>query len=565
MKAKAGKTKKSAAAEVAAERATPRKALEIKRERRDIPLANLTPSPWNPRGEITPESVSDLVASIATVGLIEPVVVMPTAGVMPEVDGAIYIIVAGHRRVAAAKVAGLATVPCDILDGIDAATAKRMTFLENLQRKDADPLLESNLVAELVADGMTTEEIAAEIGRDRKWVLRRKNLANLSASWRKRVANGENITTDCLEHVAAYPQALQERLKRTGEYESRNQGQLRWLDIRRAFASEVCDLKEAVFDCSKCYQCAKNSGCAPDLFDYDGGKNPQLGRCLDAACYKRRHTKHVADTLEAAKASRVTIVKDDPRYTCIKTSPTKTRKCCALYTWQSYDGETQILWAEAPKKKTAAATERQKAIDEKMAAERKAKRERNKAIRALAEWCGKGDAGEPCNLAKLIDEQFRDDYTKGIDPFAPFVVQEAFRLIGWPSYKLIGTGTNMDNCARAAFFGNLAVPDSWPGFVAAEIIKSLDPSRNEGIPAHHNALIILRMFDNLADATAALGAEAVAAIIPQNDDAAKFRGPAIKWFDGSTSDVDPYDCDDDDEGEEDDDEQDDEEMPESEE
>lgn len=540
----AGKARKSAAMEVAAPQGTdaatttPRKALEIRRERRDIALANLAPAPWNPRGEITPESVSDLVASIATIGLIEPVVAMPTAGVMPEVQGGIYYIVAGHRRVAAAKLAGLATVPCDVLEGIDAPTAKRMTFLENLQRKDADPLLESNLVAELVADGMTTEEIAAEIGRDRKWVLRRKNLANLSASWRKRVANGENITTDCLEHVAAYPQALQERLKRTGEYESRNQGQLRWLDIRREFASEVCDLKEAVFDCSKCYQCAKNSGCAPDLFDYDGGKNPQLGRCLDAACYKRRHTKHVADTLDAAKASGATIVKDDPRYKSIKTSPTKTSKCCALYTWQSYDGETQILWAEAPKKKTAAATEPQKAIDKKMAAERKAKRERNKAIRKLAEWCAADG-----NLEKLLRETLPEDQW-GFSPWGVFVVQRMFRFVGWPDWKLIGANSKAQDAARACFFGNLKVPMEWPAHLVAEINRSLDPSRNEGYTAEYNAKIILRMFKQAdRDATVELGADVVSPLTGTDNGDSVVR-PKIKWL-GDGEKCDPYEpCDD---------------------
>ena len=174
-------------------------AVKFTRERHELAVRELTPAPWNPRGEIPTESVADLVASIAAVGVIEPIVVMSSA------KHGKYIIIAGHRRVKAAELAGLDKIPADVLVGVDVTTAKHMTFIENLQRRDADPILESNLVAELVADGMTTDEIAAEIGRDRKWVLRRKNLSNLSPSWRKRVAKGENITTDCLEHIAAYP------------------------------------------------------------------------------------------------------------------------------------------------------------------------------------------------------------------------------------------------------------------------------------------------------------------------------------------------------------------------
>ena len=201
------KGKKAAAAESLPVKA-PRK-LDISRARVEIGTGQLKPAPWNPRGEISAESVADLVASIATVGIIEPLVVMESE------SGKDYIIIAGHRRAKAAALAECKTVPCDVLRGIDVATAKRMTFIENLQRRDADPILESNLVAELVADGMTTDEIAAEIGRDRKWVLRRKNLSNLSPSWRKRIEKGEKITTDCLEHIAAFPKDVQERLKKT--------------------------------------------------------------------------------------------------------------------------------------------------------------------------------------------------------------------------------------------------------------------------------------------------------------------------------------------------------------
>ena len=260
---KVAKTKIKAKGKKAAAAATPEvkapRAINIKRERLEIKTESLTAAPWNPRGEISPESVADLVSSITTVGIIEPLVVME-----PE-SGKGYIIIAGHRRAKAAALAECKTVPCDVLRGIDVATAKRMTFIENLQRRDADPILESNLVAELVADGMTTDEIAAEIGRDRKWVLRRKNLTNLSPSWRKRVASGEKITTDCLEHIAAYPEAIQEKLKTL--YKN-FRGTVHWDNLSWEFKRETCDLSGAAFDTSPCRTCPKNTGCTPDLFDW---------------------------------------------------------------------------------------------------------------------------------------------------------------------------------------------------------------------------------------------------------------------------------------------------------
>ena len=485
VKGKAAKKAKSAAAkEKAATIAVPEKktavALDIKRERCDIETSRLLPAPWNPRGEITPESVADLVASMATVGVIEPVVAMAGS------DGASgnYILIAGHRRVAAAKIAGLATVPCEVLSGIDVATAKRMTFIENLQRRDADPILESNRVAELVADGMTTDEIAAEIGRDRKWVLRRKNLAQLSPSWRKRVASGEKITTDCLEHIAAYPEAIQERLKKSSAYNLAD-GTLHWSDIRRDFEYESRELKEACFDCSKCYNCAKNSGCTPDLFDWVGGKNPQLGRCLDAACFKRRTAKHVADTLEAAKASGVTIVKNDPTYSGKKTSPTKTSKCNTLYTWEDedYDKVTHIIWSEPPRDIAQNAASGGKAkLSAREVAERKKTRETNKVIRKLASICASGE--------RLANELRKLD----LGAAAPFYISRAFS--GLPtSWIFAGCKTDAQKMARSAIAGHLqAPPEHWYSVIAAEICGQLDP-RHFG---DSNARLIVALFPEIA-------------------------------------------------------------------
>lgn len=123
---------------------------QYERKRMEVAIGALKPATWNPRVKITPESVADLVGSIKSLGVIEPLVAMEN-----------MTLISGHRRLAAAKLAGLETVPCDILVGVDDMTAQRMTIIENLQRKDADPLLESELVGRLAKSGMTQTEIAA--------------------------------------------------------------------------------------------------------------------------------------------------------------------------------------------------------------------------------------------------------------------------------------------------------------------------------------------------------------------------------------------------------------------
>lgn len=520
----------------------PRK-LDISRERMKINTGLLRPAPWNPRGEISPESVADLVSSITTVGIIEPLVVME-----PE-SGKGYIIIAGHRRAKAAALAKCKTVPCDVLRGIDVATAKRMTFIENLQRCDANPILESNLVAELVADGMTTDEIAAEIGRDRKWVLRRKNLTNLSPSWRKRVASGEKITTDCLEHIAAYPEAIQEKLKTLLKNCS---GTLHWDDLSWEFKRETCDLSGAAFDTSPCRTCPKNTGCTPDLFDWQNGKPATLGKCMDAKCYKQHLSDFVAKLADKAKAEGTIVYRHEPSMD-VDSQSCRDKKHTELYIYTDYNKELRVEWGR-PKNRSetsAAADDYQ----ERVAAERKEKRERNKAIRKLAEWCGGGTSGEPCNLATLLSKSVcRSPYTNHASSFAVFAIQHMFDFVGWPTYRLIGTATDIRKCAISAFFGNLSVPDNWTCKVAAEIINSLNPSRGGGWQAERNAVLIIRMLG--ADAADKVGADIVAAIVPKDakdDDAEKFRNPQINWLgdDETVSDFDEPDVIDDETGDED--------------
>lgn len=524
MKKKA--TKKSAAAskEVKAKTetaaATPEKATPTKvvaqREQRDIEPGKLVAAPWNPRGTITPESVADLAASIATVGIVEPVVVMPG-----DVATQTYIVISGHRRVKAAIVAGLATVPCDVLTGIDETAARRMTFIENLQRKDVDPLLESTLVCNLIADGMTTDEIAAEIGRDRKWVLRRKNLSNLSPSWRKRIEKGENITTDCLEHIAAYPVEVQEKMKK--EY-THHASALRWYDIERCFERESQNLSKAPFDTTPCKTCANNTGCSPDLFDWE--KRPStLGKCLCAKCYKKKCAAHFEAIVKQAESDGVLIVKREPSYD-VKTSPTRTKKCSALYIYKQsyYPNETEVKWGEPPKKeKVSKASEKER---EKELAEKREKREHNKAIRALVEWCGGGTAGEPCNLAKLIADFFKDPLTGETLPYAPFYVAAAFT--GLDSYQMLGSDTDKSKGAIAAIFGHLRIPAGWANVAASQIISYLDPGRSQGYYANLNANLILAMFPSIREAIG----EDVAEKIISAAEADKLKCPTIRWDKG---------------------------------
>ena len=430
------------------EETVPPKAADYVRKRVDIEVGKLRAAEWNPRGKVTPESVADLAASIKSLGLIQPVVAMMDA------DGTATLI-AGHRRVVAAKLAGLDKVPCEVLVGVDEETARRMTFIENLQRADVDPLLESELVGSLVKSGMKQDEIAAETGRGREWVARRLNLSRLSKSWRKRVKDGERITTDCLEHVAAYPEEVQERLKDAGRHNG--YGALRWYDIEDEFGYETQDLKKAVFDRTPCKTCPNNTGCSPDLFDWDG-KPAALGRCMNVKCFKRKVADAIKATIADAKANGAEVreSKQHPDYSIsLQSKPDK--KHNTLYVWKDWNDETVMQWGEKPKQ-----VKSDGGMSDEEKEPRKLKIAANKARRKLAKWC-------EGNLAGVIAA----NYT--VDVQIALAFQKVFGI--GCEWRVFGSQTNASDAARAYLLDldaqDFAPMECWASLAAAEIAAKI--------------------------------------------------------------------------------------------
>lgn len=425
------------------------KAAEYERKRTEVETAKLKFAPWNPRPKITPESVADLASSIRSLGVIEPLVAML------DKDGGATLI-SGHRRLVAAKLAGLEKVPCDILAGVDEAVAQRMTFIENLQRRDADPLLESELVGNLVKSGMKQDEIAAETGRGREWVSRRLNLSHLSKSWRQRVKDGEQITTDCLEHVAAYPEEVQERLKGAKTYNNPGAA-IRWCDIENQFDRETQDLKKAVFDRTPCKTCPNNTGYSPDLFDWDG-KPAAYGKCMDGKCYKRKVAEAVKATIADAKENGVEVheCKQHPDYSIsLQSKPDK--KHDTLYVWKDWNDETVMQWGERPRTGQTGGG----LTDEEKDA-RKRKLAANKARRKLAAWC-------ESNLSGVIMAAYT------VDVQIALAFQRVFDIGN--SWRVFGSQTNAEVAARTYLLdpsaNDFAPMERWAPLAASEIAAKL--------------------------------------------------------------------------------------------
>ncbi len=123
---------------------------------REVEVERLTLHPQNPRGRVTQESVAELAESISAQGVLSPLLVRP-------LDGA-YQVVHGHRRLAAAKLAGLHRIPV-IVRPMDDAAVLEAQLAENANREDLNPLQQAQAYARyLKTTGATQEQLATRLG-----------------------------------------------------------------------------------------------------------------------------------------------------------------------------------------------------------------------------------------------------------------------------------------------------------------------------------------------------------------------------------------------------------------
>jgi ParB family chromosome partitioning protein len=148
----------------------------------EISLDDIDPNPRQPRGSFDEETLAELTASVAAVGVLQPIVVRP--------HGDRYQIVMGERRVRAARAAGLATVPA-IVRSTDDDHMLRDALLENIHREDLNPLEEAAAYEQLLVDfAVTHEELAERLGRSRPAISNAIRLLRLPPSVQLRIAAG---------------------------------------------------------------------------------------------------------------------------------------------------------------------------------------------------------------------------------------------------------------------------------------------------------------------------------------------------------------------------------------
>lgn len=149
----------------------------------NVDINNVVPNPRQPRTRFSKESLHELSESIKTQGVIEPILTRMRDGK--------YELVAGERRLRAAKLAGIAAIPAIVKDFTDQQSLE-LSLIENLQREDLNPMDEAEGYARLTAEfGLTQEAVSKHVGKDRSTVTNMVRLLSLPKQIKDSLRRGE--------------------------------------------------------------------------------------------------------------------------------------------------------------------------------------------------------------------------------------------------------------------------------------------------------------------------------------------------------------------------------------
>lgn len=138
----------------------------------NIPIDRISPNPAQPRRHFDPTALRELAESIRTHGVLQPLTV--------QKGQYSYVLVAGERRLRAAGMAGLTSVPCIVIH-VSAEDSALLALIENLQRSDLHYLEEAEAMAKLIATyHLSQEEVAAKLGKSQSAVANKLRLLRLS-------------------------------------------------------------------------------------------------------------------------------------------------------------------------------------------------------------------------------------------------------------------------------------------------------------------------------------------------------------------------------------------------
>ena len=265
----------------------------------ELLVQEIVPNKDNPRiiNEKSPE-FAELVESVKAMGVIVPV------HVREQPKGSGYLLLAGDRRLLAARKVGKDKIKAINHGKINDDQAFEITFIENFGRVDLTPLEQGKAVETLMVKYKNdTQAVASKMGKSTRWVLQRQALSkNLSKEWRKAIIEDVYLgvlTAAHLQLIAALPLNVQNDLLKYefDEYALSEIPSVKQLENQ--LAQRLILLSKAPWDLSDtkliekakaCSTCTKRSSHQPGLFDDTTDKETvkKNDRCLDNVCWEEK-------------------------------------------------------------------------------------------------------------------------------------------------------------------------------------------------------------------------------------------------------------------------------------
>jgi len=150
----------------------------------DIPISSISPNPHQPRVHFDEESLLELSASIAEMGVLQPILLRP-------LDDGAYELIAGERRWRAARRAGLTTIPA-VIRLTDEIGSVEQALVENIHRQDLTPLEEAAAYQQLIEDfELTHDQLSDRVGKSRSTITNSMRLLGLPPTVQKLLADGQ--------------------------------------------------------------------------------------------------------------------------------------------------------------------------------------------------------------------------------------------------------------------------------------------------------------------------------------------------------------------------------------
>jgi ParB family transcriptional regulator, chromosome partitioning protein len=172
-----------------------------------VAIRDIDPNPRQPRRSFDDATLAELAASIAALGMLQPLVVRPAPGGRWE-------LIAGERRLRAAQGIGMSDVPVVVIDTDDTGALER-ALVENIHRADLNPIEEASALAQLLEDGgLTHEELSHRLARSRTAITNALRLLDLPLPLKQMLAEGRLSAGHARALLPLNDSPFQERLAR---------------------------------------------------------------------------------------------------------------------------------------------------------------------------------------------------------------------------------------------------------------------------------------------------------------------------------------------------------------